>query len=1640
MKRHCHHDCLSLNLQRLFWRCVLLSVFVSWVGSQAQAATFTVSNTNDSGAGSLRAAMTSAMATPAADEIVFTANGTITLASPLPDLLSAGGNLTITGNGPANTIIDGAGAYRPFYSGWQNNLAFTLRRLTVRNGRADQLQGGVIYFFGGSNASLTIAEVEFIGNTATWDGGAIFTSAPLNISNSLFQDNVSGTFGAAFYEDGSAVTVTNSTFTGNQSTQTLISFVGSPQAHLVNVTITGNSYGKGIESYGGASVRLVNTLIAGNSGSGDDLLAFGGGSFNLADSHNNVIGYVGNSGFTAANDNQIGVTEPLIGALGAYGGSTRTMPILPYSPALNTGTNIGGIPATDQRGLARVGAVDVGAFESRGFAISAHSGNGQSAPVSTAFAQPLVARVTANSVVEPVQGGRVIFTAPPSGASVGLGSTSATIDSNGDAQTTATANTTAGGPYVVAADSPTTGNTQFLLINTLAGNPACAGYVFPYTLTGANNIARVAELRQAIECGNASGSAFSIDLAGHVLVFSDGPYSDADGANALPIITGTATLTHGTLERDAAAVPFRFLKAGAGAPLHLGNMRFVNGHSTMDGGAVLADYVFQAGMTRFENNRANGHGGGLRLRDPSSSSMLIGDDFLGNVAVHGAAISHDSMILLLHSRIEDNGDATSLSILRGSTGIGLASVLIANNELPATGSVLFHYENPATNRPELRNVTLVNNRVQGEVFHSTVNLPVAYNTIVWGNQFASLGPVTPSHSIVQGMAGISVDPQFLNASQRNYRLAITSPAIDAGNNAYGFPDAFDLDGDGITNENMPDLDLLSRPIDIPTVADTGSGTAPIIDMGVFEHQIDPCYDIAFPYTLTGANNTARVAELRQAIDCANANATADVIELGGFTLLIADADANDADNALPLISSAITLHNGTLERDTTAPNFRLLATASNAHLIADSVNFRNGRAFEGGAIYNQGVLELRNAGFFDNGDLAQTQRGGAILNLGLTFRVLGSRFERNRAELGGAIFQDTGDFFLRTSHLENNQATQGGALYVLTGLARLLGNDFVENRANAGGAIHVETFVLASGQRFLRNQATTHGGAVSGIDFLGQMKLSNSLFVGNLAPQGAVLYADNVQMSNVTLSGHTGGAGSSLFSTPTPGTNAEVSNSIIWSNANTPVGVVTINRSVVEGGFPGGTDILDVDPRFTDAAGGDYRLMAHSPAIDAGSNADVVTDTWTDIDEDGDFSEELDDLDGNPRRYDDAIVIDTGTGTAPIVDMGAFERQTNSPPIVLPTLSINDFTASEGNAGTTNFIFTVSLSAPAPAGGVSFDIATANGTATAPSDYTAHTLTGQTIPAGSSTYDFTVQVNGDTMAEPNETFLVNVTNVTGATITDGQAVGTINNDDAAGIIVNPTSGLTTTEAGGTATFTVVLNSQPSADVTIGLSSSDTTEGTVAPAALTFTSANWNTAQTVTVTGVDDAIVDGDVVYNIITAAATSTDASYNGMNAADVSVTNTDNDSAGITINPTAGLITTEAGGTATFTVVLRSQPSANVTIPIASDDTTEGTVSPGSLVFTPGNWDVAQTVTVSGVNDGIADGDQPYTVQVGPSESTDVRYDGLAGAVVTATNLALGVEAKPPMMIPANQPMALLALLLAMLAMAAVTLRGRSR
>ena len=221
-----------------------------------------------------------------------------------------------------------------------------------------------------------------------------------------------------------------------------------------------------------------------------------------------------------------------------------------------------------------------------------------------------------------------------------------------------------------------------------------------------------------------------------------------------------------------------------------------------------------------------------------------------------------------------------------------------------------------------------------------------------------------------------------------------------------------------------------------------------------------------------------------------------------------------------------------------------------------------------------------------------------------------------------------------------------------------------------------------------------------------------------------------------------------------------------------------------------------------------------------------------------------------------------------------------------------------------------------------------------------------------------------------------------------------------GFTVSPTNGLSTTEGGGSDSFTVVLNFQPTADVTINVSSSNPGEGLPSPASLTFTTDNWNVPQKVTVTGVDDSVVDGPIAYTIVLAPAVSADPAYNGLDPADVSAVNADNDQAGVSITPTAGLVTTEAGGSATFSIRLNSQPSANVTIGLSSSNPGEGVPSPTAVTFTPANWGTYQVVTVTGVDDFVDDGTVAYQIITAPAVSADAHYNGLKATDVAAANL----------------------------------------
>ena len=269
--------------------------------------------------------------------------------------------------------------------------------------------GGVTVSGGGNsrvflvdaNVTASISGMTITGGAAGSDyGGGLFNLGTTSLSNCTVSGNSAG------YSGGGVATGSYSDPGGTTT--------------LSNCTVSGNT-GGGLFTYYGTTTA-TNTIIAGND-------------FDVSGS------------LTAASTNNLIGGDPLLAPLGNYGGTSQTMALLPGSAAIGAGTS-SGAPTTDQRGFARVGAVDIGAFQSSGFTIAYTSGSGQSA--SGAFPAPLVATVTANNPIEPVAGGLVTFIPPASGASATIQGSPAVINGDGTASVTAASNFI-GGSYTVSA-------------------------------------------------------------------------------------------------------------------------------------------------------------------------------------------------------------------------------------------------------------------------------------------------------------------------------------------------------------------------------------------------------------------------------------------------------------------------------------------------------------------------------------------------------------------------------------------------------------------------------------------------------------------------------------------------------------------------------------------------------------------------------------------------------------------------------------------------------------------------------------------------------------------------------------------------------------------------------------------------------------------------------------------------------------------------------------------------------------------------------------------------------------------------------------------------------------------------------------
>ncbi len=332
---------------------------------------------------------------------------------------------------------------------------------------------------------------------------------------------------------------------------------------------------------------------------------------------------------------------------------------------------------------------------------------------------------------------------------------------------------------------------------------------------------------------------------------------------------------------------------------------------------------------------------------------------------------------------------------------------------------------------------------------------------------------------------------------------------------------------------------------------------------------------------------------------------------------------------------------------------------------------------------------------------------------------------------------------------------------------------------------------------------------------------------------------------------------------------------------------------------------------------------------------------------------------------------------------------------VIPTVSIADASVTEGNSGSVAAGFVVSLSA-ATTQTVTVNYTTANGTATAGSDYTSATGT-VTFAPGSTSQPISVSVLGDTLDEGNETFVVNLSGATNATIADTQGVGTITDNDATPSLVINNVTLTEGNTGtANATFTVTLSAASGQTVTVSYATANNTAvapGDYSTRSGTLTFSPGSTTQSVAVPIVGDTLDEANETYNVnLSGATNATIADTQGVG------TITDNDATpSLVINN----VTLTEGNTgtanATFTVTLSAASGQTVTVNYATANNTavapgDYSTRSGTLTFSPGS--TTQSIAVPVVGDTLDEANETYNVNLSAATNATIADSQGVGTI----------------------------------------------
>ena len=864
-------------------------------------------------------------------------------------------------------------------------------------------------------------------------------------------------------------------------------------------------------------------------------------------------------------------------------------------------------------------------------------------------------------------------------------------------------------------------------------------------------------------------------------------------------------------------------------------------------------------------------GGGFTISGANTYRVLDvqdGDLTLNNVtiangsATQGGGVFNNGGTLTITSSTFAGNSAPSggggVYLLTGT--LTIQNSTFSNNSSANAGGAFYNNGGSAT----INNTTFSDNTNSSAAFGGTIrnnagtlnlrNSIIANST----NRFCynGIGTVNSTNNLIEDgtcSPALSGDPDLgiLTGSPAYFPLNVNSPAIDAGDNAT----CLSTDQDGT-----------ARP---------QGGTCDIGAHEVVNYIVDTLVDE------NDGDYSTNDFSLREAITLANGTTDPVIITLsasGTYTL----------GSALPNITTGIRLEGGNniVSGDNT---YRVFYIDSSGDLTLNNVTVANGKGDVGAGVFSLGALTVQDSTFSGNSGIW----GGGINIGGGTATIENTTFTQNTSTNGGAGVRNVdGIITINNSTFSGN--TDSGSVIgstVRSNSGTLNLRNSIVMRSGFGSACFVQTGTFNSTNNLINDGSCSPTLAVD--PNLGALTGSPAYFPLN-SGSPAIDAGDNATCLSTDQRGVTRPQGTTcdigayeartitISGTPnvTEGNAGTTNADFAVTASSAVVGNVVVNVSLTHG-TTSAADFGTVPTTVTILNGQTAATLSIPIAGDT-----VIEDNET-------FSVNLTGINSG-----DAAVTAPSSSNGSILDDDS------------GTLTVDDISLAEN--GTFEFIVT---SSHATADSFTVDWAVANGT-TVDADFTGGTLpTGGTLTfAGSAgeTQTFTVPVLDDPLDELDETFIISLSNVTPNSGTWGgsldltdTATGTITDNDTAGVsIVQSASSIDIAEEGATSdTYTVVLNSQPTANVTVGLTA-DNTQITLSAGNLVFTAANWNVAQTVTVTAVDDLLVETDLHVLPINHNIISTDPNYSptvpmtvdSIASSTVNVNITDNDERGIVV------------------------------------------------------------------------------------------------------------------------------------------------